>query len=102
MEYKKISLRVHKEGELVQLKDKANQFQIDLSGKDTNDLKIFFDNLFDEIIRIEQLIYFELEDRIDGELIHNVANDLIEQLNAEIRESEGTFGEIIKLNNALK
>lgn len=101
MEFENIKLKIHRKDELVQLIDETGKFQIDLSGEDTSDLKNFFDNLFNEIIRSRKLICFELEDKKDGDLIDNVSNDLIEQLNAEIRESEKNFEEIIKLNNSV-
>lgn len=61
-----------------------------------NDLKNFFDTIFNHIISKRELIEFELID--DGtDMFREVDEDVIDQLNSEIKYSENNFKEFLEL-----
>lgn len=68
---------------------------INLESEEITDLKEFFDKIFDYIVENERLIEFKLENRTDKQLFQSVAEDLIKQINAEIKDSAKNFEEII-------
>ena len=68
---------------------------INLENEDITDLKDFFDKIFDYIVENERLVDFKLENHTDKQLFQSVAEDLIKQINAEIKDSAKNFEEII-------
>ena len=70
--------------------------EIELSEKSTNDLRTFFNAVFDYIITNEKMIVFQLSDK-GTDLFKEVADDIIDQLNSEIKQSEENFEDFIEL-----
>ncbi|MBC1910664.1 hypothetical protein HCA53_12940 [Listeria innocua] len=70
--------------------------EIILSDEATNDLKNFFDAIFNYIINNEEMIEFQLNDN-GTDMFKEVADDIINQLNSEIRLSEENFNEFLEL-----
>ncbi|KXT79969.1 hypothetical protein [Streptococcus oralis] len=68
---------------------------INLESEDITDLKDFFDKIFDYVIRTGKLIEFQLDNYTDKTLFQVVAEDLVKQVNAEIKDSAKNFEEII-------
>lgn len=68
---------------------------INLESEDITDLKDFFDKIFDYVIRAGKLIEFQLDNYTDKTLFQVVAEDLVKQVNAEIKDSAKNFEEII-------
>ena len=66
-----------------------------MESEEITDLKDFFDKIFDYIVENERLIEFKLDNRTDKQLFQSVAEDLIKQINAEIKDSAKNFEEII-------
>lgn len=103
MDYKKIILKIDKgesqEDDVILYAESYEEFVLNLSKSDVVDIKTFFNNVFDYIIVHNTLIEFELNDSNDGELLHKVSLEIIEQLNSEIRDSESNFIELIRFNN---
>ena len=103
MAYKKIILKIDKgesqEDDVILYAESYEEFVLNLSKSDVVDIKTFFNNVFDYIIVHNTLIEFELNDSNDGELLHKVSLEIVEQLNSEIRDSESNFIELIRFNN---
>ena len=103
MDYKKIILKIDKgesqEDDVTLYAESYEEFVLNLSKSDVVDIKTFFNNVFDYIIVHNTLIEFELNDSNDGELLHKVSLEIVEQLNSEIRDSESNFIELIRFNN---
>lgn len=103
MDYKKIILKIDKgesqKDDVTLYAESYEEFVLNLSKSDVVDIKTFFNNVFDYIIDHNTLIEFELNDSNDGELLHKVSLEIIEQLNSEIRDSESNFIELIRFNN---
>lgn len=70
--------------------------EIILSDEATNDLKFFFNTIFDCIIAKQKIIEFELQDS-KQDLFQEIAEDIIDQLNSEIKQSEDNFEEFLAL-----
>ena len=89
MEYNELQVRLVKseEGNLILKSDELDCI-INLEETQADDLKIFFDNKF------------TLEPS-EEELFQNVSRDLIEQVNAEIRDSEDNFNQILELKESV-
>mgnify|MGYP000585245621 FL=1 len=68
---------------------------INLESEDITDLKDFFDKIFDYVIITGKLIEFQLDNYTDKTLFQVVAEDLVKQVNAEIKDSAKNFEEII-------
>ncbi|KXT77505.1 hypothetical protein STRDD11_02565 [Streptococcus sp. DD11] len=79
----------------LKLENEILDCSINLESEETTDLKDFFDKIFDYIIETGQLIEFQLENHTDKALFQFVAEDLIKQVNAEIKDSAMNFEEII-------
>lgn len=81
----------------VELKFEQNIFNsIVLTDTSTKDLEKFFNEIFDHIINEKEIFEFELKD--DGnDLFSEVAEDIISQLNSEIKHTENDFNEIFQL-----
>lgn len=102
MEYEKLLIKLEKseEGKLT-LKSDDLICIINLEEYQADDLKVFFDKIFEYIVSNEILIKFELEPSEEKELFINVSKDLVEQINAEIRDSEDNFNKIIDFKNSV-
>lgn len=74
----------------------ANFPKIVLSEQTTNDLRVFFNMIFDYIIEYEKMIEFKLIDATN-DMFKEVAEDIITQLNSELKQSEENFKEFVKL-----
>lgn len=97
MEFKKMKITLKDEGEgtgLV-LNNPELGVSINLENSNSLDLKDFFDKIFEYVVRNEKILEFELESLTDKTLFYNVANDLIKQVNSEIKDSEQNFIKII-------
>ena len=70
--------------------------EIILSDDTTNDLKNFFNSRFNYIINNKKIIEFQLDDG-GTDIFKEVADDIITQLNAEIKLSENNFIEFLEL-----
>lgn len=70
--------------------------EIILSDDTTNDLKNFFNSIFNYIINNKKIIEFQLDDG-GTDIFKEVADDIITQLNAEIKLSENNFIEFLEL-----
>lgn len=99
MDYIEIRVKVERDTEeKVNLKFNHQKINdIVLSDKETNDLEAFFDDIFQLIIKENKLINFILENDKKNDLFYDVSNDIIDQLNSEIRQSEDEFSKIIEL-----
>lgn len=73
---------------------------ISITLTESNSLEIekVFNKIFDYIIENEKLIKFDLEDE-QRDLFHEVAEDIVQQLNSEIYLSEPNFEKLIELFN---
>lgn len=102
MEYDRLLIKLEKseEGKLIFKSDDLNCI-INLEEYQADDLKVFFDKIFEYIVSNEILIKFELEPSEEKELFINVSKDLVEQINAEIRDSEDNFNKIIDFKNSV-
>ena|SRR5699024_1477006 len=70
--------------------------KIELSNSNVDDIKNFYDIIFEFIILEETLINFSIDsDR--SNLYFDVARDIIEHLNNEIKQSEDNFVKLIEL-----
>ena len=67
-----------------------------LSKESINDLKYFFDKVFEYIVRHKKMIEFNLVDK-EADLFREVAEDILAQMNAEIKQSESDFEEFLSL-----
>lgn len=67
-----------------------------LSDSSVEDIKNLFDAAFEFIALNKTLIEFEIED-IENDLFNHITRDIIEQLNAEIKESAVNFSKIWQL-----
>lgn len=68
----------------------GKDLSVNLSTSNVDDLKVLFDATFDHIINSKALVQLELDDGGD-DLFNQVASDLIDQLNAEIKDSYDNF-----------
>ena len=97
MEFDELTLKFNDLGDGLGLKLESEilSSSINLDSEDITDLKDFFDKIFDYVIRTGKLIEFKLDNRTDKTLFQVVAEDLIKQVNAEIKDSANNFEEII-------
>ncbi|ALX47777.1 hypothetical protein [Lentibacillus amyloliquefaciens] len=75
--------------------------KINLSDSDVNDIKSFYDEVFEYIISEQKLVEFQLVYEKNN-LFFEVASDIIEHLNDEIKQSKDNFKKIIRLTNDKK
>ena len=71
--------------------------KINLSDSSVEDIKNLFNSIFDTIVDEKELISLELKDE-KNDLFHEVAEDIIDQLNSEIEQSKSDLIKIIDLN----
>lgn len=72
---------------------------INITDNDTQDIENLFNLIFQEVIRSKKLIKFELDDS-NKDLFNEVADDIVNQINSEIKVAESDFEKIIGLDNA--
>ncbi|WIK67064.1 hypothetical protein [Globicatella sanguinis] len=102
MEYDVINCEILTINEEVFLKsDEKLLFSVNLSSSDTNDIKQFFDNIFDYVVSNEKLIEFNLINMRETDLYTNVAQSLINQINSEIKISARNFEALIRIRNEM-
>lgn len=100
MDSKQITVKIERKPNEVKLKFSGSKISdILLTSIDSNDLKLFFENIFDCIIESKELINFVLEDDGHQDLFHDVSLDIVHQLNSEIIQSENNFSDIFQLFN---
>lgn len=97
MEFDVLTLKFNDLGDGLGLKleNKILGSSINLESEDITDLKDFFDKIFDYVIITGKLIEFQLDNYTDKTLFQVVAEDLVKQVNAEIKDSAKNFEEII-------
>lgn len=102
MEMKTVSVKLNKEDIEGSVKvsltcEEIEDFpEIILSNDSTSDLKDFFNKIFDYIIDNNELLKFQFSDK-GNTLFEKVAEDIINQINSEIKQSEENFVEFIKM-----
>lgn len=72
---------------------------INITDSNTQDIENLFNLIFQEVIKSKKLIEFELDDS-NNDLFNEVANDIVIQINSEIKNAESDFKKIIELDNA--
>ena len=72
--------------------------KVELTNTSTEDIKSLFDSVYEYIVSNKKMIQFFLNDS-SQDLFYEVANDIIVQLNSEIKQSENDFIKIFKLEN---
>ena len=98
MDYERMKVKVIRKDKEINLHfEGVSIADILLTEPSNDDLKTFFDQLFDYIILNEKLVTFELDDDGHQDLFHDVSVDIIQHLNSEIKQSENNFTEIISL-----
>lgn len=72
---------------------------VNITDSSTQDIENLFNLIFQEVIKRKKLIEFELDDS-NNDLFNEVANDIVLQINSEIKNAESDFKKIIELDNA--
>lgn len=72
---------------------------VNITDSNTQDIENLFNLIFQEVIKSKKLIEFELDDS-NNDLFNEVANDIVIQINSEIKNAESDFEKIIELDNA--
>lgn len=72
---------------------------VNITDDNSQDIENLFNLIFQEIIQRQKLIEFELDDS-NNDLFNEVANDIVIQINSEIKNTESDFKRIIELDNA--
>lgn len=72
---------------------------VNITDNNSEDIENLFNLIFQEIIQRQKLIEFELDDS-NNDLFNEVANDIVIQINSEIKNAESDFKRIIELDNA--
>lgn len=72
---------------------------VNITDSNTQDIEKLFNLIFQEVIKRKKLIEFELDDS-NNDLFNEVANDIVIQINSEIKNAESDFKKIIELDNA--
>ena len=102
MEYKEIIPTITREEkdsgteEIRIIFNDLEKFEINLSENNVEDLKKFFDIIFDYIVEEKKLIKFTLEDE-KQDLYNEIVLDVLEQINNEISASKENFEKIFDL-----
>lgn len=94
-----VKVEIFREEEKVSLVFKELQtLEINLSDSSVEDIKNLFNSIFDNIVEKKELIILELIDE-KKDLFHEVAEDILNQLNSEIQQSKLDLIKIIDLNS---
>ena len=95
---KVVRVEIFREEEQVSLIfNELRELKINLSDSSVEDNKNLFNSIFDTIVDEKELISLELKDE-KNDLFHEVAEDIIDQLNSEIEQSKSDLIKIIDLN----
>lgn len=70
-----------------------------LTDSGVEDIKALFDEIFDAMIQDKKYLIFELDDGGKTDLYHDVADQIINQLNSEINQSKNNIERIWQLTN---
>ena len=85
---KVVRVEIFREEEQVSLIfNELRELKINLSDSSVEDIKNLFNSIFDTIVDEKELISLELKDE-KNDLFHEVAEDIIDQLNSEIEQSK--------------
>lgn len=76
--------------------EELGKLKISLSESTTEDITTLFNEVFDYISNKKALVEFKLDDA-ENDLFNHVSQDIIDQLNAEIRDSQESFEKIWQL-----
>ena len=80
--------------------EELDEAEIVLTDGKVDDIKDIFNKLFDYIMTSKELVELKLEDD-QSDLYHEVAADIIQQLNSEIRQSSGNFEKLWQLDDEI-
>ena len=72
---------------------------VNITDSNTQDIENLFNLIFQEVIKRKKFIEFELDDS-NNDLFNEVANDIVIQINSEIKNAESDLKKIIELDNA--
>ena len=67
---------------------------VNITDSNTQDIENLFNLIFPKVIKRKKLIEFELDD-LNNDLFNEVANDIVIQINSEIKNAESDFKKII-------
>lgn len=103
MEVEKVKVTIiRKEKEGAQIVDllieKFDNLEINLTRSNVDDIEKLFNMIFDRIVKEKRTIEFILDDST-VDLYHEVADDIVAQINKEIKHSEADFLSICSLNH---
>ena len=77
-----------------------DEAEIVLTDSKVDDIKDIFNKLFDYIMTNKELVELKLEDD-QSDLYHEVAADIIQQLNSEIQQSSDNFNRLWQLDDEI-
>lgn len=80
--------------------EELDEAEIVLTDSKIDDIKDIFNKLFDYIMANKELVELKLEDD-QNDLYHEVAADIIQQLNSEISQSSGNFKKLWQLDDEI-
>ncbi len=80
--------------------EELDKTEIVLTDSTVDDIKDIFNKLFDYIMTNKELVELKLEDD-QNDLYHEVAADIIQQLNSEISQSSGNFEKLWQLDDEI-
>ncbi len=80
--------------------EKLGEAEIVLTDSKVDDIKDIFNKLFDYIMTNKKLVELKLEDD-QSDLYHEVAADIIQQLNSEIQQSSSNFEKLWQLDDEI-
>lgn len=80
--------------------EELDEAEIVLTDSKIDDIKDIFNKLFDYIMANKNLVELKLEDD-QNDLYHEVAADIIQQLNSEISQSSGNFEKLWQLDDEI-
>lgn len=94
-----MELKINRSDEIVTFSiPELNNIEIVITDNNTSDIENLFNCIFEKIIETNNIIEFKLVDEIE-DLFKEVAEDIVSQLNSEIKNSENDFKKIIELAN---
>ena len=94
-----MELKINRNDEIVTFSiPELNNIEIVITDNNTSDIENLFNCILEKIIETNNIIEFKLVDEI-GDLFKEVAEDIVSQLNSEIKNSENDFKKIIELAN---
>ena len=80
--------------------EELDEAEIVLTDSKVDDIKDIFNKLFDYIMTNKDLVELKLEDD-QNDRYHEVAADIIQQLNSEILQSSGNFEKLWQLDDEI-